>query len=80
MATPSVDELLDALRTALAPEHGPEDALTSEEWAELMRVNVKTARLKIKALLRGNRMQRVVVWRDDLRGVTQPVSAYRLLN
>lgn len=68
---------IDALLTQLR-EDGPEDARTSEEWSELMRVNVKTARGRIKVLLRAGKMQMVEVRRVDMRGIEQPVAGYRL--
>lgn len=79
MATPSVDQLLEALRAGLQADPGPEDARTSEEWGEVMGCNVKTARGRIKVLLRAGKMERAVVRRADLRGIEQPVPAYRLV-
>ncbi len=73
-----IDELLDGLRAALALHPGPEDALTGKEWAAALGLSYKPAGARLDRLLREGKMERVTVMREDRRGITQPIAAYRL--
>lgn len=70
--------LLEALQEALARHAGPDDALTTREWADLLGNTIQTTGRKIDRLIREEKMTLVYVRRADRRGVTQPVAAYRL--
>lgn len=73
-------QLLEAVYAELAGAAGPEDALTTKEWAKAMGVSVPTARKRIGTLVEAGKMERVQVPRTSpMSGVSQPVRGYRLL-
>jgi len=57
---------------------GPDDALTTREWMSATGLGEKTIRNRLHVAKDLGRLERVTVFREDLRGQTYPVVAYRL--
>lgn len=64
-------QLLHEIRAEVA-----DGAMTTAELADEMGVSTKTMRLKIKSLLNAGKIARVMVPREDLKGVAQPIPAW----
>ena len=71
-------QLVAEVEKALA-RHDPEDAYTSEELEGIFGLSNKPVRQRLRALAKMGRLETVRVMRADLKGVYQPVPAYRIL-
>ncbi len=70
---------IDELLAEIAAANVGDDGLTSLEWAEIMRCNEATARIRIKRLILAGKMIPGRAPRTSpLNGKTQPVAVYRV--
>lgn len=70
------DDLLDALRSAIAhPEGG--DGFTGPELAEQLKTSATTVRKRLKQLLQSGELELVTVTRKSITGKSLPIIGYR---
>jgi hypothetical protein len=72
------DMIAELEKLQIAMRQGPEGALTTREWCEKLNVTEKAMRDKLKLVQQMGRLERIRVYREDLRGAMQPVTAYQI--
>lgn len=72
-------EMLEELRRLQEKlQEGPDNAFTTREWGNLLGLGEKAVRDRLRMADRAGRLERVRVYREDLRGTRYPVIAYRV--
>lgn len=57
---------------------GPEDAFTTQELCDSLGMTDKAVRQRLRLADRFGRLERVRVYRENLRGIRHPTVAYRI--